>query len=290
VVQRLGGPPAHDPWLLTVPTLSVRLAGTLQAELDLWGRLRKYFLIGQSSGLDWISQEIEAGRVRLPRPPVAIAATSDMLTEVAKERMERVLGAWVHTRYGSIEVPWLAASMPNTTDRYLCNPLLGEVEVLDDDGRPVGPGERGRVVVTDLNNRVMPLIRYDLGDLAVASEEGYVGGFRVLEGLVGRESELLRFPSGRILTASNLDKLLFNDPEELLRRVRAFQCAQTAPNRLELRVVWDGEPGDVAERLSRTLRSATDPDTSIEVRSVAELERYPSGKAWIVRALPGARA
>ena len=142
----------------------------------------------------------------------------------------------------------------------------------------------GRIVVTDLNNRVMPLIRYDLGDLAVASEEGYVGGFRVLKGLVGRDSELLRFPSGLVLTASNLDKLLFKR-YTFAPWVRAFQCAQTRDNALELRVVWDREPGEVAVSLAEAVRSVTDPDTSIEVRSVDRLERYPSGKVWMVRDL-----
>ena len=142
----------------------------------------------------------------------------------------------------------------------------------------------GRVVVTDLNNRVMPLIRYDLGDLAVASEDGFVGGFRLLEGLVGRESELLRFPSGRHLTASNLDKLLFKR-HDFGPWVRAFQCAQVGTNELELRIVWDREPGDIAERIAEAVRAVADPETSVKIRSVERLERYPSGKVWMVRSL-----
>ena len=280
----LGGQAAHDPWLLTFPTLDSQTPRALQEHLDLWGRLRSYFFIGQASGIDWMAEQIEAGRVQLRREPVAVAASNDMLTARAKERIERVFGAWVHTRYGSVEFPFLAASLPNTTDRYVINPLLGYVELLDDEGRPVGPGELGRVVVTDLNNRVMPLIRYDMGDLAVASEEGFVGGFRLIEGLVGRESELLRFPSGRHLTASNLDKLLFKR-HDFAPWVRAFQCAQIGANELELRIVWDREPGEVGVRIANAVRDVADPDTSVKLRSVDQLERYPSGKVWMVRAL-----
>src|SRR6202140_3260495 len=42
------------------------------------------------------------------------------------------------------------------------------VEIVDDHGRDVRPGERGRVIVTGLYNYVMPFIRYELGDIAVA--------------------------------------------------------------------------------------------------------------------------
>ena len=38
------------------------------------------------------------------------------------------------------------------------------------DGRNVGFGEKGNVCVTGLNNRCMPFIRYDLGDVAILRE------------------------------------------------------------------------------------------------------------------------
>ena len=42
------------------------------------------------------------------------------------------------------------------------------VEVVDDAGRPVAPGQSGRVVVTPFGSTPMPLIRYDQGDIVVA--------------------------------------------------------------------------------------------------------------------------
>jgi phenylacetate-CoA ligase len=74
--------------------------------------------------------------------------------------------------------------------------------VLDEEGRPVPPGHTGRLVLTDLNNYVFPFIRYHTGDVAVASEEGFVGGFALVERLDGRSSELLEFPSGRTVSGS----------------------------------------------------------------------------------------
>jgi phenylacetate-CoA ligase len=44
------------------------------------------------------------------------------------------------------------------------------VEVLKD-GRPVQPGEVGEMVITDLNSFSVPLIRYRVGDYAVAMDD-----------------------------------------------------------------------------------------------------------------------
>ena len=43
------------------------------------------------------------------------------------------------------------------------------LEILDEAGRPCGPGETGRVVLTDLHNFATPLIRYEIGDYAEAA-------------------------------------------------------------------------------------------------------------------------
>lgn len=277
----VAGEPARDPWLLSLPLIDVR-PGDVQRHLDRWSRLGGYFFVGQSSGIDWLAQQIEEQGLQLRRPPVAIAATSDTLTEHARLRIERVFGAPVHARYGSNEFPFLAGSQPGRVDRFLFNPLLAYVELLDDEDRPVPPGELGRVVLTNLNERVMPLIRYEQGDLAAASPEGYVGGFRVVEGLIGREAELLRFPSGRVVSGSALGQLLFKR-HDFLPWVRNFQCLQTGPNELDLRVVWARDPGDARTRIAAAVREAADPDTVVRVRDIDEPERYPSGKVWVVR-------
>ena len=41
------------------------------------------------------------------------------------------------------------------------------VEVLDDEGKDVSPGELGNIHITHLDNYLMPLIRYKIGDLGI---------------------------------------------------------------------------------------------------------------------------
>jgi phenylacetate-coenzyme A ligase PaaK-like adenylate-forming protein len=85
------------------------------------------------------------------------------------------------------------------------------VEIVDELGRPVPPGEQGLILVTDLLNRAMPLIRYQLGDVAAQSEGSCPCG-RVLSrisGIDGRALDTVATANGREIPARDvLDALV----------------------------------------------------------------------------------
>ena len=79
--------------------------------------------------------------------------------------IEEAFGTKVYNFYGSREVSNLAGEckkgLMHTFDFW------NYLEVLDDNNQPVKEGEEGKVVVTNLVNYSMPLIRYEIGDLAL---------------------------------------------------------------------------------------------------------------------------
>ena len=270
------------PRTIAVPTHT--LAPRVVPELvEQWRRLPSFVLYGYASALDWIADEVQRQGLGSVPQPSGIVTTGDTLTPGAAERLRRVLGAPVHSWYGSNEVNGFVAGTLPGTRRYVFNPLLVHLELLDDRDRPASPGEHGRIVLTDLNNYVMPLIRYDTQDVGVASA-GTHGGLPVLEEIVGRSSETLRLPSGRVVSPLTLGMRLFVG-ENFLPYIHAYQCAEIAPNHLQVRVIWEGgDPGpEVRAEIVRSVRTITDPDTIVEVVGVANLDRLPSGKSWIVR-------
>jgi phenylacetate-CoA ligase len=285
--------PTPAPWWRRLPglrppplvrpfrTLAVTPAELIR-QIEAWKRLGPFVIIGVASRLGWAAEEIERLGAEPPRRPVAVVTGSDTLTEPAARRIARVFGCPVHSRYATLETPYIAGTLP-PSGRYAVNPLLAYVEVVDDAGGPVPPGATGRLLVTDLNNHVMPFIRYDVGDLATASPDRSAGGFPLLDRIDGRSSELLRLPSGRVISGGGIGMQLFHR-HDFARWIRLFQCAQTGPNSLELRVAWVHPPADgIRSRLVEALRGIADPDTTIRVRDVEDLDRLPSGKAWIVR-------
>lgn len=274
-------PPASGPGIHPVTTVTLT-PERFEREIRIWRGFESYFLYGFASALEWMAQQVERRGLAVP-PPNCVVTTSETLSENARARIQRAFGVPAHSWYGSREMNgYVAGTLPGTR-RYAVNPLLVHLEILDEDGRPVPPGERGRVVLTDLNNLVMPFIRYDMGDLAVPSAEGSVGGFPLMEEIVGRASEVVDLPSGKALSGVSLSQTVFTT-YGFAPDVDCFQCVKVGPNELEFRVLWSRPP--TRERVAglvEAVRSAADPDTLVTIRGLAEVERLPSGKVWLLR-------
>src|SRR5690606_32661935 len=135
--------------------------------------------------------------------------------------------------------------------------------------RPAGPGELGRVVVTDLFSHAMPLIRYDTGDLAIAGTSCRCGrATRTLERVEGRVVEMLTTADGERLSP------FFLNP--IMRRaagVRQFQFAQVGPSAYELRVV--GGVPDALLPVAKEIGSKLGKGAAVDVRLVPDIPALP---------------
>jgi len=105
------------------------------------------------------------------------------------------------------------------------------------DGKPLGPGESGDVVVTDLHNFGMPMIRYVNGDIAMlASDQRCACGraLRRLERVDGRRADTLRDGAGNAVPGI-VFHVLFSDARQEI--VRQFQAVQRPNGAVVLKVV-----------------------------------------------------
>lgn len=176
--------------------------------------------------------------------------------------------------YGAEELGFIALECPEH-DHYLVQSENVLVEILDDDDRPCGPGEAGRVVVTSLHNFAMPLIRYSIGDYAEVGAPCESGrGLPVIRRIYGRVRNMLTAPSGAkvwpALNYSGLDKI---EP------LRQFQLVQTADLAIRLKMVVD-RPLTPAEEAQarRAMVNAVGSDFEVHLDYVDSIPRSPSGK------------
>ena len=119
------------------------------------------------------------------------------------------------------------------------------LEVVDEAGRPCGPGEVGRVLITSLNNFATPLIRYELGDYAEVGEPCPCGrGLPVLKRIMGRYRNLLTYPDGtwRWARLGYETSLLSIAPIELM------QMIQTGLDEIKVRLVMARPLSDAEQR------------------------------------------
>jgi phenylacetate-CoA ligase len=135
------------------------------------------------------------------------------------------------------------------------------VEILRD-GRPARDGEVGEVVITDLNNRCVPLIRYQLGDLAVASTRSCPcgRGLPMLERVIGRAQAVVLGTNGRYVPATFFAHF-FKEYEYAVLR---YQVVQEARDRITVRVVRKSRfTASVEERIRRELHDVLGADMTL---------------------------
>src|SRR5690606_27231378 len=129
--------------------------------------------------------------------PQGIVTTSMMLLEQERKIIERAFNCKVTNRYGCEEVGLIAVECEQHAGMHINSPHV-IVESLDANNQPVPEGEAGKLVITDLNNFGMPLIRYRVEDVGVISHRQCACGrtMPILERLEGRVADFLRKPDG----------------------------------------------------------------------------------------------
>jgi phenylacetate-CoA ligase len=113
-----------------------------------------------------------------------------------RERALRICALPIEDSYSSQECGVIAVQC-TTGELYHVMAESVVVEVLDAAGQPCQPGQSGRVVVTDLHNFASPMIRYEIGDVAVRGGSCTCGlQLPALQSIMGRDRNLLARPDG----------------------------------------------------------------------------------------------
>jgi phenylacetate-CoA ligase len=176
--------------------------------------------------------------------------------------------------YSAQEIGYLALQCPDHL-HYHVQAEGALVEILREDGEPCAPGEAGRVVVTGLNNFAMPLIRYDIGDYAVAGAACACGrGLPVLERIMGRVRNMLTLPDGeKRWPLGDLVKL----PN--VHGIRQYQYVQKSLDRIEVRMVVDNDYDRAQEdRIAAIIREKFGHPFHLDFVYVEAITRGAGGK------------
>ncbi|MBM3883157.1 MAG: phenylacetate--CoA ligase family protein [Verrucomicrobia bacterium] len=210
------------------------------------------------------------------RPLASLVTWGGNLYPHYRRTMEDVFKVRVHDTYGCAEGIQISAQC-GCGDTYHVHALDTVLELLDQDGRPVSPGEPGHVVLTRLHPGPMPLIRYRVGDIARAGTAARCAcgrGFPTMAGIQGRDTDVVVTPSGKRLIVHFFTGIL-----EHFSEVGSFQVVQQRPEAMLLRIKPTPTYSKTVERtLIGRLRELGADDLAIEVETVTELALTPGGK------------
>ena len=201
----------------------------------------------------------------------------EVLNPQTRALCHSVWGVPVRDVYSAQEVGYIALQCPSSNCYHVQSENL-LVEVVRSDGSACQPGDEGRLLVTDLHNFAMPLIRYEIGDIVTLGENNCCDrSLPVLLNIKGRSRNMLVLPSGQKIWPS------MGDEETLLRAkipiAQKFQFVQEAPTKLRILVVVE-KPWTTTEedRVRRFYRDRWHHAFDITIDYVEDITRSPSGK------------
>lgn len=248
--------------------------------LHLIGAERPTQLLAYAESVAALAQYAEANDIQVEGVG-AVMTSAGTLTPEMRAVVQRVFQAPVFNRYGSREVSDIACECPAHEGLHV-SPLTHYVELLDEQGHPVGPGETGEVVITLLTNHSMPLLRYRIGDMATWAEEPCSCGrnWPLLTSVEGRTTDHFVGRNGKLVYGSAFRHLLFYEDwiakyqwiQEDRGQVRLLIC----PHDREL--LHQGLSDHWRENLEQRVSEFLDDPTRLSIELVTDIAPTASGK------------
>lgn len=212
-------------------------------------RFRPGFVYGYVSALNDFARFLhDRGRPLKVDGLKAVVATSEVLTPEIRDRIEAAFGVPVFNEYGCSELGTIAHEC--ASGRLHVNAETLHLEVLGEDGVIREEGQ-GRILVTEYHNRVQPLVRYDLGDVAELELGACECGrsLPIIREIHGKSYDIIFGPSGRKYFPEFFS-YIFKDIQGHSDRIRQFQVIQTHKDLLVNLV----KGGDFAEDVEQVFR------------------------------------
>jgi phenylacetate-CoA ligase len=237
-------------------------------------RTRPSLLFGHAHSIYLLARFVQLRDIG-PIRPKGIVVTAMVLHNWERRVIEDVFACRVTNRYGCEEVSLIACECEYHNGLHV-NADGVYVEIIRD-GRPAQCGEPGSIIVTDLTNRAMPLLRYKVGDVAVLTERRCPcgRGLPLLDRLEGREADYVVTPSGEMISGISLtENFAVQVPG-----IAQLQIIQETIDRVCFRIVRGPDFGPQSlRRIDALVRQRFGEDVSHQCDYVEAIPQEPSGK------------
>ena len=270
-----------------LPPLDARSVSDLSKQMaETWGLMdtgRPYLLRAFPQYLLWLS-EYKAQRSLGSHYLKYVMPYGGLACDSLLSRVRSALGVETRNMYGTSELGSVAVSCDNHRAMHIIESFF-EVEIFRD-GKMVQDGQIGEVVITDLTNTAMPLIRYKVGDIGRILPGACACGrdTKRLE-VLGRVQEAL-VRSSHWVTASEIGDIAYSD-----RGVSNFRLDQISTNHFELQIVpsllgISPDVDSIRSRMEDLLSVGGAEPTKITFRSLPFIQPEPNGKYLTCRLRP----
>lgn len=200
-----------------------------------------------------------------------IISTAEILSARERQAVEDVFGKIVFDRYGCEELSIIASECDKHNGLHINAEGL-YVEVIGGDNTTPG-----NLIITDLTNKGMPFIRYEIGDMATILDGtcSCGRGLPRLGKVLGRISDILYTPGGKKISGiSILDTFMIH-----IKGFRQMQIIQDELTKINFKIIRDNDYDETSlENLKKTVPNIFGPDMRYEIEFVEYIPKTNRGK------------
>lgn len=251
----------------------------ISAVINAINRFKPKFIHAYPSSLKIFTSVLEPVRNQINFSIKAIFLGSEYLSSFDRLYFTEFYNSKVVNWYGQSEGLIHGGNCPYSTD-YHFYPAYGYLELIDERNNIIDkPGIAGRIIATGFDNRIMPFIRYDTGDLGEFSEKTSCEcGFKglSLRNISGRSGDFIVLRDG---TKVSTTAFIFGQHLDCFKKIREMQIVQERIGEIELRIVKNnGFTFEDEESMKRILNKSVNNKIQMSFIYVNEIEKTLRGK------------
>ncbi len=255
---------------------------TLKSSIKRLERFKPDYLYGYTSIIEEFASYIKENKLELRLNLKAIVTTSEVLAAPTRTTIEEAFKCKVFDEYGCGEVGTIAHECEY--GKLHLNMENSIVEIVDGDNSRVADGSPGEIIVTDLTNYSMPLIRYRIKDFGIISTMPCECGrnLQVLDKVFGRQYDALINSEGKKFHGEFF-LYIVEDAKKLGFNVSGVQFTQDSHESILVHLAAEYRDRRLEQFISYRIGEDFDASFKIRFKWQKEIMREPSGKLRVVK-------
>ena len=244
-----------------------------EKQLELLQKIRPDVIGGYTSSILLLARAIKDKGIN-GITPSAIISTGELLDSRTRDYIDSVFDLKMVDQFGCVELNRTAWECSEHAGYHI--DVDAVVMEFISDGEITAPGERGEIVYTGLYNYAMPLIRYNIEDVGVPSDEvcSCGRGLPLMKLVEGRSDSFMQTPDGRVFAAMIWEPLM-----RWIPGIVQFKAIQEKKDLIRILVVRDQAFTEAtSERIVHDVQEIMGEGMYVDVEIVDEISKEKSGK------------
>ena len=241
-------------------------------------KFKPKLLISYPGPLTILSQHIIKNNTKIESIK-AIISSAETLFEWQREIIEKAFRCPVYNRYGCREFGDIAHECARREGLHVNSDRV-YIEILGENLETVEDCETGEIVITDLDNYVMPLIRYRIGDVSSLKNDTCSCGrsLPLLKKVEGRTLDIVKTPNGNRLGGTFWTLLFRSQPG-----IKTFRVIQETLDGITVEYVKDPTVINInLEYYTKKIKKECGKNFIINFKNVIRIPNTISGKTRFV--------